>query len=188
MSHPGGAMTPEALALLLAAVAGRRDRAAFAALFGHFAPRVKTYMLRLGASAVQAEDLAQETLLMVWRKADRFDPALAGAATWVFTIARNLRIDALRRERPVVGVDELDEHASDDAPADAMLEQAQAERGLRAALAALPEEQAMLLRLSFFEDHAHGDISRQLGLPLGTVKSKLRRALLRLRATLEGEP
>ena len=188
MSVPDDAITPEHLAALLAAVANLRSRPAFAALFAHFAPRVKTYMLRLGAPAAQAEDLAQETMLTVWRKAERFDPAMAGAATWVFTIARNLRIDALRRERPVASVDELADTPNDDPGAETTLETAQAERSLRAALAGLPDEQAMLLRLSFFEDHAHGDISRKLGMPLGTVKSKLRRALTRLRAALEDKP
>ena len=85
--------------VLLGRVAAMRDRAAFAALFAHFAPRVKAYLLRLGAPPALAEDLAQEALLSLWRKAHLFDPAKASAATWLFTIARNLRIDALRRER-----------------------------------------------------------------------------------------
>ena len=84
---------------LIEAVATRRDRAAFVALFEHFAPRVKTFMLRSGASEATAEEIAQETMLTVWRKADSFVPGSAGAAAWIFTIARNLRIDALRRER-----------------------------------------------------------------------------------------
>jgi RNA polymerase sigma-70 factor (ECF subfamily) len=185
MSVPGQGPAGEILAGHIRAVALSRDRAAFAALFDHFAPRVKSYMLRLGAGAGQAEDLAQETLLTVWRKADRFDPALASAATWVFTVARNLRIDALRRERIVESGEPSEDMASEDPGAETLMQGAQAERGLRAALASLPEDQALLVRLSFFEDHAHGDISRRLGLPLGTVKSRLRRALLRLRAALE---
>src|SRR5882724_6582653 len=95
------AMNPQApeLNALLVRVAGTRDRAAFAALFDHFAPRVKSYLLRLGASPALAEDLAQEALLSLWRKAHLFDPAKASAATWLFPIARNLRIDAIRREK-----------------------------------------------------------------------------------------
>src|SRR5215813_2520904 len=94
-------MTPQAqdLNALLGRVAAMRDRAAFAVLFSHFAPRVKAYLLRLGAPPALAEDLAQEALLNVWRKAHLFDPAKASAATWLFTIARNLRIDVIRRER-----------------------------------------------------------------------------------------
>ena len=191
LAAPALSDTATAAAVLaehIRAVATRRDRAAFSALFDHFAPRVKAYMLRLGTGAAQAEDLAQETLLTVWRKAERFDPALAGAATWVFTIARNLRIDALRRER-LLEVGEPDpETPAGDEGADSILATAEREEALRAALAALPPDQAALLRMSFFEDHAHGTISRRLELPLGTVKSRLRRALQRLRAALEEMP
>ncbi len=173
------------LATHIRRVAEAQDRRAFAALFEHFAPRVKSYMLRLGATAAQAEDLAQETLLTLWRKAGTFDPARAGAATWVFTIARNLRIDAIRRERLIEPGEPPEDAEAPDPRADTVMESDQAERGLRAAIAGLPEEQAMLLRMSFFEDYAHGDISARLGMPLGTVKSKLRRAILRLREVLE---
>ncbi len=166
-------------------VADLRDRRAFAALFEHFAPRVKSYMLRLGATAAQAEDLAQETMLTLWRKAESFDPARAGAATWVFTIARNLRIDAIRRERLIEPGEPPEDAEAPDMAADAAMAVEQEEGRMRAALAALPEEQAMLLRMSFYEDYAHGDISARLGMPLGTVKSKLRRAMLRLREALE---
>jgi len=182
-----GPPTAEALAALLGRVAALRDRAAFGELFDHFAPRVKSYMLRLGARDEQAEDLAQETLLLVWHKAARFDPARAGVATWVFTIARNLRIDALRRERPTELLDEAAEALpGDDPAADAVLATSEAERALRAAMAGLSAEQAALLRLSFFEDSPHSAISARLHLPLGTVKSRLRRIILQLRAAMEG--
>lgn len=183
----GGGSSPEALAGLIVRVAEARDRAAFGALFDHFAPRVKSYMLRLGAGGEQAEELAQETMLAVWRKAARFDPARAGAATWVFTIARNLRIDALRRERPTETLDEAmaESLAADEPGPDAVLATREAERALRAALAGLSEDQAALLRLSFFEDSPHSAISARLALPLGTVKSRLRRLLAQLRAAME---
>lgn len=181
----GDGMSASFLAGHIRQVAEMRDRRAFAALFDHFAPRVKSYMLRLGATAAQAEDLAQETMLTLWRKAESFDPARAGAATWVFTIARNLRIDAIRRERLIEPGEPPEDAEAPDLPADAAMAAEQEEDSLRAALAGLPEEQAMLLRMSFFEDYAHGDISARLGMPLGTVKSKLRRAMLRLREALE---
>ncbi|HYM30755.1 MAG TPA: sigma-70 family RNA polymerase sigma factor, partial [Candidatus Cybelea sp.] len=99
-SGPGaGNLDREAFADLIQAVAAARDRAAFAALFRHFAPRVKSYLMRLGAENAQAEELAQEVLLTVWHKAATFDRRQASASTWIFTIARNRRIDALRRER-----------------------------------------------------------------------------------------
>ena len=86
-------------ARLIVAIARQQDRAAFARLFDYFAPRIKTYMRRSGVPEAHSEELAQETLLMVWRKASLFEPAGGGAAAWIFAIARNLRIDALRREQ-----------------------------------------------------------------------------------------
>lgn len=171
------------LAECIIAVARDRDRGAFAVLFRHFAPRVKSYLSKHGAGPDVAEDLAQETLLAVWHKAGLFDPAKAGAATWVFTIARNLRIDAMRRERhpsalrdlpPVPGLADGDERTA----------QAERERLVALALGDLPTEQAELVRLSYFEDKSHTDIERRLGLPLGTVKSRLRLAMRRLRLAL----
>ena len=181
------ALSPERLSELLLRIATVRDRAAFAELFGHFAPRVKSYMLRLGAGTVEADDLAQEAMLTIWRKAASFDPARAGAATWVFTIARNLRIDALRRERFVEPLDvgAASDMPSEEAGADAVMAAVQSEQALRAALAGLSEEETALVRMSFFEEKPHSAISHTLGMPLGTVKSKLRRTLARLRAILE---
>jgi RNA polymerase sigma-70 factor (ECF subfamily) len=140
-------------------------------------------MLRLGASNASAEELAQETLLAVWRKAALFDPARAGASTWIFTIARNLRIDAIRRERPVPADDPSD--AAPEAGADAGVMAAEREQRVREAMKALPPEQAQIVELSFFSEEPHSAIAERLGLPLGTVKSRLRLAMGRLRALLE---
>lgn len=178
-------MTPEAgeLNALLGKVAQERDRTAFAALFGHFAPRVKAYLLRLGASPALAEDLAQEALLSLWRKAHLFDPAKASCATWLFTIARNLRIDAIRREkRPEL--DPEDFMPEPEAAADDGLAQAGDEIRLRAALKDLPADQIQVVELSFFADKPHSQIAQELGIPLGTVKSRLRLAMARLKSVL----
>jgi RNA polymerase sigma-70 factor (ECF subfamily) len=170
---------------LLSAVGAARDRAAFEALFRHFAPRIKAYLLRLGASAAAADDLAQETMLSVWRKAVLFDPDKASAATWMFTIARNLRIDALRRERRPE-FDPSDPTFVPDAepPADAALAQGEDEARLREAIGNLSPEQARVVELSFFADKPHSAIARELGLPLGTVKSRLRLAISRIRGVM----
>jgi len=177
------AMTPDAANALLGRVAREQDRAAFAALFGHFAPRVKAYLLRLGATPALAEDLAQEALLSLWRKAHLFDPAKASAATWLFTIARNLRIDAIRREkRPELDPDDF--LPQPEAAADDGLALADEENRLRAALKHLPADQSQVVELSFFADKPHSEIARQLGIPLGTVKSRLRLALARLKRAL----
>ncbi len=183
--NDGRASRPD-LSALIVAIARRGDRAAFATLFSHFAPRVKSYMLRLGATQEAAEELAQETMLIMWRRASAFDPSRAAASTWIFTIARNLRIDALRRDRrPSIGED-----PSLEAPIplpDAMISATQDEIRIAAAIGTLSADQARVVREAFFSDKPHSEIATDLGLPLGTVKSRLRLAMVRLR-TLLGEP
>lgn len=174
---------------LLVAVGRTRDRTAFASLFTHFAPRLKSYLMRLGAGSGQAEDLAQEAMLILWRKADQFDPAKAAAATWAFTIARNLRVDALRREkRPEIDASDLALVADDAPQADDAIARTQEDAKLRDALTELPREQIEVVELSFFADKPHSVIASELGLPLGTVKSRLRLAMARLRAALGDAP
>jgi len=166
-------------------IAATRSRERFALLFARFAPKVKGYMMRLGARPDLAEELAQETLLTVWRKAGSFDPNRASASTWIFTIARNLRIDALRRERHPDDLEhEPDLMPEDDPPPDAVVLALQRLNRVREALGDLPEEQVEVVRLSFFEERPHSEIASDLGLPLGTVKSRLRLAMARLRAKL----
>ena len=178
----------EKWAALIDAVATRRDRVAFAALFEYFAPRIKTFMLRSGASEQSADELAQETLLAIWRKAGLFDPSSVGAMAWIFTIARNLRIDARRRERRGVVQDTFDidvEFQVDEGPQpDASLATTQTETLVRKAMAALSDDQLRVVELSFYEEKAHADIARTLQIPLGTVKSRLRLAMNRLRDLL----
>lgn len=163
------------------------DRAAFAILFTSTAPRVKGYLLRLGASANVAEDLAQEALLSVWRRAASYDPAKAKGSTWIFVIARNCWIDKLRREkielayRASLGADE---EIAEDAP-DRDVERGQNEDAVQAAMQQLTEEQKAVVRLSFFEERSHSEISEALSVPLGTVKSRLRLAMAKLKTQLE---
>lgn len=172
----------------LAAVSTRADRAAFAALFGFFAPRIKAFMRRAGQSDAQAEELAQEAMLTVWRKAALFDPHTTGAAAWIYTIARNLRIDAQRRARregagAITAATE--EFAIDDgALPDIQLAAAQSGAQLRSALAQLSPEQIRVVEMSFFEEKPHTEIAAALRLPIGTVKSRLRLAMKRLRRLL----
>jgi RNA polymerase sigma factor (sigma-70 family) len=170
---------------LLAAVAARQDRAAFARLFAHFAPRVKAYVRRLGAPDQKAEDIVQEVMLTVWRRAGLYDATQASVGTWIFTIARNKRIDDLRRERhPEFDPDDPALVAGPEAPADDVVVWEDQARRLRAAVVALPEEQALVLHMNFFEDKPHGVIAKELDLPLGTVKSRARLALAKLRQVL----
>ncbi len=176
-------------AIWIAAIATGRDRSAFAALFDFYAPRIKGFLIRTGSAAEVAEEIAQETMLLVWRKAALFDASRARASTWIYTIARNLRIDGLRHERTISAAT-LYDVVEKDAPARPDDELAGAERGedVRAAMKELPSEQMAVVQLSFFEDKAHGDIARILGIPLGTVKSRLRLAMEKLRERLEEQP
>lgn len=174
---------------MVRAIAVGQDRTAFAALFDHFAPRVKAFLVRSGLADGLAEEVTQETMLAMWRKASYFDPNRAGVSTWIFTIARNQRIDRLRRERlpsaelPVETIEATD---PSDTGEEAVLA-AEREGRVRTALGALPAEQAAIVRLSFFADKPHATIARELGIPLGTVKSRIRLALGRLRVLLDGE-
>jgi len=172
----------------IAAIAARQDRSAFADLFNFFAPRVKAFLQKTGTSEQQAEELAQETLLAVWRKAGLYDPMSASAATWIFTIARNLRIDAIRRDRRggAVRVEEVEaEFEVDDSPgADARIMSEEADERVREALKALPPDQLKVIQMSFFEERPHGEIASALQIPLGTVKSRVRLAMKRLRSLL----
>ncbi len=164
----------------------QRDRDAFAALFNFYAPRVKAYLLRLNAPDALAEELTQEVMLTVWRKADSFDPSLASTSTWIFRIARNRRIDAARRAaKPELdGEDPALQPPEMEAPDDAA-HSAGREAYVRAALTELPDEQVALLRMAFFDGLSHRDIADRIGVPLGTVKSRLRLAFEKLRKVLD---
>ena len=173
-------------AALIQAVASHADRQAFAELFRHYAPRVKAWLMRSGAPAGVAEELAQETMLMVWRKASLFDGARAGPSTWIFTIARNLRIDRIRRERhPEELLQDPADEPEEPPQADRLLVAMEREDRVRQAMGTLSAEQADVVRLAFFQDKPHSEIERDLGIPLGTVKSRLRLAMSRLRSALE---
>ncbi len=175
-----------ALSGLIVSIAERGDREAFTGLFDHFAPRVKSYLLRLGTAPEAAEELAQETLLTVWRRAGSFDPARAAASTWIFTIARNLRIDLSRRDGRAQPTDDPSTFNPGPAAPDEALGACQDEIRIAAAMAGLPKEQAQVIKLAFFADKPHSEIASELGLPLGTVKSRLRLAMARLRGALGG--
>lgn len=174
------------MAACIAAIASHADRTAFARLFGHYAPRLKSYLRRMNVEERLAEDLAQEAMLTVWRKAAQFDSARASAGTWIFTIARNRFIDTVRREkRP--GLDPADPMLQPEEvrPADEEMAGAEIGERVRLAMKDLPPDQAEVVELSFLEGLAHSAIAERLDIPLGTVKSRLRLAFARLRTALE---
>lgn len=169
---------------LMLAVRDRQDRAAFAALFRHFAPRVKAFLMKSGTDAALAEECAQDVMTTVWHKSHLFDPTRASVATWVFTIARNRRIDVARRDRRPEP-EALDWGGDGEEPDQAKVyEAAQESRRLTEALASLPEPQRVLIRRAFYGELSHSEIAAETGLPLGTIKSRIRLALERLRTKM----
>ena len=165
---------------LILRVRDAQDKAAFAALFQHFAPRIKGFLMKSGASAHLAEECAQDVMATLWQKAHLFDPTRASAATWIFTIARNRRIDALRKSRRPEPED-LPWGPEAEPDQQEALELAQDSERLGEALALLPEKQRELIERAYFGDLSHSEIAAETGLPLGTIKSRIRLALERLR-------
>lgn len=181
-----GEIPPAELARLLTTIAQDRDVEAFEVLFRYYAPKIRAFMAMKTKDRQAAEELMQETMTSVWTKAVQFDPARGNVSAWIFTIARNIRIDAYRRKRPTFDFDDQALAPEDVAPADKEFEQAQEAQILRNAMALLPPEQQDVLKKAFFEDTPHSAIAEQMGLPLGTVKSRIRLAFAKLRDALEG--
>ncbi|WP_092840757.1 sigma-70 family RNA polymerase sigma factor [Roseovarius lutimaris] len=168
----------------IARIRDAQDEAAFARLFGHFAPRVKAFLMRSGADATLAEECAQEVMATLWQKAHMFDPSRASAATWIFTIARNRKIDALRKQKRPEPEDLPWGNEPEPDQADVLALQEESDQ-LGDAIAALPEKQRVLIEKAYFSDLSHSEIADQTGLPLGTIKSRIRLALDRLRHAMK---
>lgn len=184
--HSPRAVAKRTMADLLHRVAKARDAEAFRKLFQAYAPRVKSYMMRQGADAAVAEELAQETLMMVWRKAALYSGEKGSATTWIYTIARNLRIDRLRREVAWQPLPEnADEEASDDPAPDEELSARERSARVKAVLATLPADQSEVVTLSYVDGLSHSEIAEKLNLPLGTVKSRMRLAYAKIREAVE---
>jgi len=180
-----GAQDPASDEALLAAIADSRSRDAFAELFRRYAGRVKAFLLRSGASHDEAEEGAQEVMITLWRRAETFDPARAGASTWIFTIARNKRIDMVRRiRRPAPDPEDPHFRPDDDGSAETRFSGRERDARVREALAGLGEDQLTVVRLAFFAGLSHAEIAERLETPLGTVKSRLRLSFRRLRDEL----
>ncbi|EIM78215.1 putative RNA polymerase ECF-type sigma factor [Nitratireductor aquibiodomus RA22] len=177
------------LARLIARVGSSRDIEAFERIFRAYAPQVRAFMLQRVRDPQLSEELMQETMVTVWRKAAQFDPSRGTPSAWIFTIARNLRIDNYRRSRrPDFDPNDPAFVPEPEPAADHALETRDEETRLHAAMTGLPSEQRDLLKLAFFEDVSHSEIADRLGLPLGTVKSRIRLAFSKLRAALGDRP
>lgn len=165
---------------LMEKVRDQKDRAAFATLFQHFAPRVKAFLIKSGAAESLAEECTQDVMATLWTKAQMFDPTRASVSTWIFTIARNKKIDALRKMRRPEPEDLPWGPEAEPDQADVMALRQESER-LKTAINELPEKQRELIERAYFGDLSHSEIAEITGLPLGTIKSRIRLALERLR-------
>lgn len=188
--HPPNpdALTPEESADLVQRIAHDQDKTAFSNLFAFYGPKVKAYIMRLGADGGTAEEVTQDVFMTLWRKAHMFDRRQASVATWIYTIARNRRIDLIRRaKRPEPEPDDPLLAPEPEVQPDAAVESAQNAARVRAEMETLPPEQRHLLELAFFKGLTHREIVEVTGQPLGTVKSRLRLAMTRLRKALSAE-
>ena len=161
--------------LLMVRMVQTDDKTVFAELYKYFAPRVKSFQLKLGCDETTAEEIAQETMVTLWRKRDQFDPEKASVSTWIFRISRNLRIDHLRKHKQVIlNLDALPEQADKDSDPAKHLECNTRQQIVQQAVAELPADQSNVLKMSFFQGKSHGNIAQELNLPLGTVNSRIR--------------
>jgi RNA polymerase sigma-70 factor (ECF subfamily) len=181
-----GALDGAGLAQLVERVATRRDRAAFRTLFDHFAPRVRGFLVRRSLPPAQADELAQEAMLAIWRRAESYDAAKSAVSTWVYTIARNLHIDQFRKLARAGRVDLTDPslQPGEMPAADELYARSQDVSAVVVALDVLPDDQRRVLDLAFMEGLSHSEIAERLTLPLGTVKSRIRLAMDKLKLSL----
>lgn len=175
-------------AALILRISQHRDKSAFAVLFQRYAGKIKAFMIRSGAAPELADEAAQEAMLALWRRAETFDPTRASAQAWIFVIARNKRVDLLRRgARPEPDPEDPTFAPDPEPPADAAFGAKRRDARVRETLAALSPEQRQVVLLSFYEGRAHSEIAEALDIPLGTVKSRLRLAFAKLRGALGAE-
>ena len=170
----------------LAKVAESQDISSFKKIFDYFSPRLKSFLMRSGADEVIAEEIIQETMTIIWTKADYYDPKVASPSTWIYTIARNKKIDILRKSRKAI-LEDIDTAILPpvESKADENIEHDQKFEMIAQYLDDLPEDQLNLLKMNFFEEKSHGEISEITKIPLGTVKSRIRLALEKIRGKLE---
>ncbi len=188
--HPGRSATPDPWAENVRRVAETRDRAAFQELYKHFTPMIRAFLLKsmgAGANRSEAEEITQEVLIKVWNKAASFNSSKASVNTWIFTIARNTRIDFIRRnERNDRKIDIEDIWHEPDSPEPLVdLQQRRAEQVIKQAIATLPDEQLQVLYKAFMEGKSHNEVAEELSLPLGTVKSRIRLALNKMQILID---
>ena len=184
--HTYSVDTDHDLALCIELIGKSQDKLAFNNIFRYFAPRLKSFLIKVGSTDTQAEEVIQEVMIAVWTKSSTYDSSKSSVSTWIYTIARNKRIDKIRKEKRHY-LSESDEGL--EIPVDSTQEKeifsTQVSNSLKKYMSNLPEEQSKLLKLSYFYNKTHADISTELKIPLGTVKSRIRLALTKMRHLVE---
>ncbi len=167
-------------------ISQRQDKNSFAKLFNYFAPRLKNYFYKLGVNESGAEEIVQDVMLAVWTKAITYDKEKSSLSTWIFTIARNKRIDRIRKEKRhvLVNDDNLLEIPIESSQEKEIYD-IQLKSNFAELIKSLPKNQAKLIKLAYFNEKTHTKISEELNLPLGTVKSRIRLALTKIRNIIE---
>lgn len=179
-------MDEQRLSQLMRLVAQNLDRAAFSELFDALAPRVKASLMKSGLDSASAEDLLQDVMISIWTKAGLFDPARGSVFAWVFTIARNARIDKARRKKPVTSLDLMQWDPVDESESsEETMVRAENASALHLAMKTISSDQRIVIEMSFVQELTQADIATRLSLPLGTVKSRMRLAYAHLRVALE---
>ena len=167
-------------------IAESQDISSFKKIFEYFSPRLKSFLMKSGAEENIAEEIIQETMTIIWTKADYYDPKVASPSTWIYTIARNKKIDILRKSRKAILEDiETAVLPAVEPKTEENIEHDQKFDMIAQHLDALPKDQLNLLKMNFFEEKSHGEISELTGIPLGTVKSRIRLALEKIRGKLD---
>ncbi len=179
-------VTNDALSYCLENIASNQDRLAFNTVFRYFAPRLKSFLIKAGSTETQAEEVIQEVMIAVWTKAGTYDKVKSSVGTWIYTIARNKRIDKLRKDKRHF-LSESDDGL--EIPVQSTQENeifnSQLSSNINKYIDRLPKEQGLLIKLSYFYNKTHADISEELKIPLGTVKSRIRLALSKMRHLVE---
>ena len=175
---------------LIEHIAATQDREAFRTLFNNYAGRIKAFALKspgTSGSGAVADEIVQETLLKIWRNAGQFNRSKASADAWVFTIARNARIDMQRRNKHYANQLDIDDvYYEPESPGPvADLRQNQIQKNISEGLDQLSEEQALVLRKMYMEGKSQSEIAEEFGIPLGTIKSRTRLALSRMRLIMK---
>ena len=161
-----------------------RDEIAFSNIFDFLAPKIKTYFMQNGLSTDISEELTQEVMSTIWSKSDKYDPYKSAVSTWVYTIARNKKVDFLRKNANIkVSEEDIREFLYEDNQKNKIIETEIIDQVNRIN-GELNENQRKIIKMNFFENKSHKKIAEELEIPLGTVKSRIRHILIKMQRFL----